>query len=952
MDNEKSTVNIKAKWGSLVSGRDTVTIDQPQGMLLPEVTISEDFSRQPLYSSVNVESSGANVTVADQAAVLVNLRSPEEAQNPTTDSLLPTDKSSLPSLVSVTGGSSSGDTNLHFFLHEQGKYIQIGQCCVIVEMHVNNQTMERLKAQGSLEVESQIGASLVTMRWRGLELEEAKLRTKIKVQLTENLLDLERAIPQDLMANQCNKCQQLVTFLLKEFRGYLTNVSLGCIQLALVFRNREDFQRGRSPEAVSKIQIFLDKLLLTEKNPPISGNVRFSLTLPEQKGITNKNDTIVYNRETEKTHVSEKSAETPSICEYERTSIGGQSGVITVDEFTRQILQINDFLRNELVNSLRNVISEESEGIEKRILENISRILDRKIRSTPELESLNVPRDSSNRDSGCPSLSPTSGPTQLGMTNFERDKKEDRENKGTETPGIQEKQDANDTGNKWQASNVGKETQYEEESGQVEGDFVDFSHLFDAVLGKRAESGQKKFEEHHETLKEIWGEDSLKVVQQALAKAVQVTRELDDDEKLDEFCTVLCVDVSHSMAGEPFEEQRAEAKKIIEACLGYIGLVSIGSETKVEQELTKDKTRALKVIDQLNINQLHSSSSSPVIQGIITVLQLLNGTVRPTNYGSHHTRYPKIVIISDGFFNDCSPDSERKQQQCKKTTELLVSVLEVLVAMSIRVPIYFVPVGKKMEMSPKSINILSETHEWFNKLSVVDNVELLFDSKKRETAMGRVMTAIMSPNQPETPYKSWRTIKEELYENHTGKEMTHIEWLITDSFKRPPQVGTRVRVAGLQPQTTGTILCRIEEPNITLTEKVVVVRDTGETGIFSWSFNQKDLLFYEPSKSSDSSEFTVGSLIREDGHHICGDLGVVIENEQAASEGLPIILWVKDQVKVCWRSRLTTDDKCCFRMKSMIKHAESPLIDLTGLIASKTMAYHLKQTSSSEGTVT
>lgn len=56
-----------------------------------------------------------------------------------------------------------------------------------------------------------------------------------------------------------------------------------------------------------------------------------------------------------------------------------------------------------------------------------------------------------------------------------------------------------DTGNKWQASNVGKEikvtiTQYEEESGQVEGDFVDFSHLFDAVLGKRAESGQKKFE--------------------------------------------------------------------------------------------------------------------------------------------------------------------------------------------------------------------------------------------------------------------------------------------------------------------------------------------------------------------------------------------------------------------------------------------------------------------------
>lgn len=74
-----------------------------------------------------------------------------EAQSSTTDSLLPTDQSSLPPPVSVTGGTSSGDTNLHFFVHEQGKYIQIGQCCVIVEMHVNDQTMERLKAQGSLE---------------------------------------------------------------------------------------------------------------------------------------------------------------------------------------------------------------------------------------------------------------------------------------------------------------------------------------------------------------------------------------------------------------------------------------------------------------------------------------------------------------------------------------------------------------------------------------------------------------------------------------------------------------------------------------------------------------------------------------------------------------------------------------------------------------------------------
>lgn len=87
-------------------------------------------------------------------------------------------------------------------------------------------------------------------------------------------------------------------------------------------------------------------------------------------------------------------SETPSISEYEKTSIGDQSGVITVDEFTRQILQIKDFLKNEVA-SLRNVISEETQGIEKRILDHISKKQDRNVRSSMELESQNVPKRNS-----------------------------------------------------------------------------------------------------------------------------------------------------------------------------------------------------------------------------------------------------------------------------------------------------------------------------------------------------------------------------------------------------------------------------------------------------------------------------------------------------------------------------------------------------------------------------
>lgn len=50
---------------------------------------------------------------------------------------------------------------------------------------------------------------------------------------------------------------------------------------------------------------------------------------------------------------------------------------------------------------------------------------------------------------------------------------------------------------------------------------------------------------------------------------------------------------------------------------------------------------------------------------------------------------------------------------------------------------------------------------------------------------------------------------------------------------------------------------------IFIVEKVVVVRDIGEIGIFLWSFNQKDLLFYEFFKFFDSFEFIVGLLICE-----------------------------------------------------------------------------------------
>lgn len=919
MDNEQSTrtVNITARGGSLLSGRDTVTIDQPHGMQLPEVTMSGDFSRQPTFNSVNIKSSGANVSLAKKTAVLINLQYPKEAQSRTTDNVLSTDQSSLPSPVNVTGGTSSGDTNLHFFVHEQGKYIQIGQCCVIVEMHVNDQTMERLKAQGTLEVVSQIDASLVTMRWIGNEVDEAELRTNIKVQLTsslpEELVDLERTVLQDLVANQCDKCQQLVTFLMRKFRGYLSNISLGCIQLTLFFSNREDFQRGRSSEALAKIQKFLDGLLLTDRV-----NEGFRVTvLEEDDEVASLMDTTFFSRDLGNAAFDENLAGTV-LYEEPGNLASGQSG-----EIMRQDQVMHRISLPSTIMTCSGKFSDVSYNV-------------------PVFKEVLIPiKPSEGKELYTNKSHGGSGKQCLELSISSRSSEGSYQMECSEN--LTEDEEVCEIMSPVEA--IGKKS-YQEVMVKQRSQPLDFSHLFNAIHGRRTEMRMEKLEvclepeitELHEYLKEILGEDSMRVVQQASEIANKVTRPLDDVEISEKFCTVLCVDLSHSMAGQPIKDQATLATKIIQDCLGHIGLVSIGSETKVEQELTKDKDTALNVIGQLQIDPYGHGSSSPVLQGLFTALKLLQGRVKPTDYGSHHTMYPKIVIISDGFFNDCFPDLEGKQP-CQKTNKLLTSVLEVLVAMDIKMPIYFVPVGKKQDL----------TCGWFSKLSVVEDVEVLSDSEVREMFIGRAMNAIMWPSEPEAPYDSWQAVKKKFAMNHSTAMLEQIEWFITEHFKHAPPIGTRVKIDELKTHRTGTVFCHIQGGKGNQTEEVLIVHDTGYIYKFIWSFDQEDILLYKPFKASYTPGFPVGTLVRKGGERSYGDLGVVISSQHATHHFKMPKTEDSVSLEVCWRSKLSFGDCCQLHYNYELTPAESPLLDLTGLIDIKTSVYNSPSASKSVG---
>ena len=136
-------------------------------------------------------------------------------------------------------------------------------------------------------MDTKIGGSLVTITWRDLRTDEEEMKARIKVQLqsslTEQIQAWEKAVLQDLVDNQCDKCRQLVSFLFTKIEGHLTDISPGCFELTVVFTDKKKLDRGTSPEALSAIREFLDSLLLTKDMESAKSDLGFSITVMDQE---------------------------------------------------------------------------------------------------------------------------------------------------------------------------------------------------------------------------------------------------------------------------------------------------------------------------------------------------------------------------------------------------------------------------------------------------------------------------------------------------------------------------------------------------------------------------------------------------------------------------------------------------------------------------------------------
>lgn len=211
------------------------------------------------------------------------------------------------------------------------------------------------------------------------------------------------------------------------------------------------------------------------------------------------------------------------------------------------------------------------------------------------------------------------------------------------------------------------------------------------------------------------------------------------------------------------------------------------------------------------------------------------------------------------------------------------------------------------------------------------------------------MNAIMWPTQPETPFKSWTAVKKEFTQNHSATMRKQIEWSITEHFKHPPPIGTRVKIDKSKTHRKGTVFCHIEGINEQTEEVLIVMDSTGEILSYLWSFDQEDILFYKPFKASYTPGFPVGTLVRKGGERSYGDLGVVISSQHATHHFKMPKTEDSVSLEVCWRSKLSFGDCCQLHYNYELTPAESPLLDLTGLIDIKTSVYNSPSASKSVG---
>ncbi|KAK3097692.1 hypothetical protein FSP39_012187 [Pinctada imbricata] len=183
----------------------------------------------------------------------------------------------------IPGVSIKEEEKLHFCIRQDNTYVQIGQCCVIVELSVNDELVEKLKREGQLTAEVRSGQTLVTLQWRDLTEEKdyylSKLKLIVKEKQREIQADLDAELVRSLTEEQCHNVRKIVHKIFSDIQGRLIEISEGCVVLTFHHLTLESYKKLHEMTYAKHLEEYFTAELITDRMKEISADARISVRL-------------------------------------------------------------------------------------------------------------------------------------------------------------------------------------------------------------------------------------------------------------------------------------------------------------------------------------------------------------------------------------------------------------------------------------------------------------------------------------------------------------------------------------------------------------------------------------------------------------------------------------------------------------------------------------------------
>ncbi|XP_071117300.1 uncharacterized protein [Haliotis cracherodii] len=553
----------------------------------------------------------------------------------------------------------------HFRKEEDGKLIQIGHCCTIVDIRVDDQVMDKMERGGELAGRCSDGTS-ITFTW---ESSEKKIKRNIKVKVLEAFDNIYHSLLAGFKKDNFQFSRKMIQDLFDEYRVHITRIFDGCVVIEVAHSSRQSVQdmesrpgplinifkdfvfniTGRKVE----VEVSFESVQVTE--PMHRSRYASSLTSeaagrPQARADELEDDELYCRSDADK-HDTLK----------EQGQIAQESQIKSILDRVKSISIGLQELKKEETNTQPDfdevaeagTLSQTPEVMGKNTVgawidEPISNFTSGNMTAIAAYAQTHQPgivfhQPQRTAESQTPSTVFTGAQQQGRMEGTGRHQSDVRPT--ATSPGV-DHTDTDPTGSKPPphpaTHEEGGVPQFVTSAGgakpKVKGASTDkLMAIAQSAIGRDSEVDLKTIE-----------------------KSAQSALEDDNSPRAQSLDTILCLDCSQSMAGDAFRQMKDITDTFINGLEDIaenhtleenVAVVSVSGRARVVQQLTNDYSRVRDALDSLK-----PEGRSPLFEMLIVALAAIQGKGGVLTVNKVHRLRPRIIVITDGKLTDESQD--------------------------------------------------------------------------------------------------------------------------------------------------------------------------------------------------------------------------------------------------------------------------------------------------------